>query len=89
MRTKYVTINAINITHYTLQVQIDSIFSFFFIFYKDVIEDTTQNLRLHYVTLLEVHVENIELQWRRTQRQRKAAFTCTTFTTPNSFLVNI
>lgn len=87
MRTKYVTINAINITHYTLQVQIDSSFSFFFIFYKDVIEDTTQNLRLHCVTLLDVEI--IELQWRRTQRQRKAAFTCTTFTTLNSFLVNI
>lgn len=58
MRTKYVTINAINITHYTPQVQIDGIFSFFFIFFKDVIEDTTQNLKLHYVTLLEVHVEN-------------------------------
>lgn len=87
MRTKYVTINAINITHYTLQVQIDSFFSFFFIFYKDVIEDTTQNLRLHCVTLLDVEI--IELQWRRTQRQRKAAFTCTMFTTLNSFLVNI
>lgn len=87
MRTKYVTINAINITHYTLQVQIDSFFSFFFIFYKDVIEDTTQNLGLHCVTLLDVEI--IELQWRRTQRQRKAAFTCTTFTTLNSFLVNI
>lgn len=87
MRTKYVTINAINITHYTLKVQIDSFFSFFFIFYKDVIEDTTQNLRLHCVTLLDVEI--IELQWRRTQRQRKAAFTCTTFTTLNSFLVNI